>query len=715
MQLSEIGFKECWNTEEDNILEDFYIKALSNAKEYHRATYTFSSNLLVVAAQGIDGLINSDGDMKLIFGDDLSSEDYDAIIEGKKLQTYKEKCLENLRDTLKAASQDKLYSHRAEVLCWMIGSKKLEMKFALMKNKKLFHPKLGIIYGSNNERMVFKGSGNETQGGLDLNWETFDVYKSWDKDIYKKYGKATEDWFKKSWELNNSSTFTTFKIPSEELETIFLTSLKNRISSVSFKPAQKELEISKEQKIDLKPKIPTEIDGKPFNIRKYQKEALNAWQKNNFKGILEHATGSGKTITAIYGITKIFEDFQRGTLVTIIGVPYQILADQWEEECKHFNIRPIVCYGDSKKWISQARNILIESEISSVKKLIVFIVVNKSLKSKNFSDITDLIKLKQYKTIFIGDECHEYSSVVNENLLPKTDRKLGLSATPFDERTDTKTITKNNNLKNYFGEVVDEFDLGKALARKYLCKYEYHPIFVHLSEDEEDEYLKLSRQIAAAISRDDSSKKTGDETGLDILYGKRSRLLGSTEEKFIKFKKLVKSIKDPNYTLVFSGDGKNEDIDQNETKDKERILKILQENRWDAAEFTAEINNKIRKVRINDFKDKTINALVAIKVLDQGVNIPSIKTAIILASSRSKRQYIQRLGRVLRKSENKKIAYIYDFIVFPNLKASNDSEALSNLIRNEKVRFDEFAKNAQNKNTLNKVFENYLNSTGFYI
>ena len=209
--------------------------------------------------------------------------------------------------------------------------------------------------------------------------------------------------------------------------------------------------------------------------------------------------------------------------------------------------------------------------------------------------------------------------------------------------------------------------------------------------------------------------KNPNVDGINILAGLRSRLVGSTEEKFIKLKTLAKDLNLPTNTLIFCGDGKNEDIDDSEQKDKQRAKQILDSIGWKTREFTAEVSQIERVNRIEDFKDRDINALIAIKVLDQGVNIPAIATAIILASTRSKRQYIQRLGRVLRTSKGKKMSYIYDFIVLPkNYQTRELSVSLKNLIKEEGIRFKEFAKNADNydklceiENNLFSVLEDY--------
>ena len=698
MSLRALNIKKTYNTEEDNILEDFYIKALSNAIEYRRNTFTFSSHLLAYAARGLDGLIKSDGDMKLVFGDNINADDYERMLSGQKHQKFKDDCLKKLQQVLSECSQDRLFHHRLEILEWMIGSKKLKVKFARMKNDKSFHPKTGVIYGQNDERVVFKGSGNETLGGLDLNWGEFDVFKSWDKEIYKSYGQVVEDRFKKFWDNDGSSKVDYFTVPSEDLEAVFKESSKKKSRSVLLKPKPKELEIA--SKADLTPRVPKYINGKEFRFRDYQSDALKAWKRSDYRGIFEHATGSGKTITAIYGMVRMYESIKKGHLVGIIGVPYQILAEQWAEECSLFNINPIICYGESKHWVTNARNRIIEASSSEVSKLIVLIVVNKSLLSEKFREINNLIKDKNMGCLFIGDECHEYRSSNIENL-PDARYRLGLSATPFDNKDSSISISRDENLRLFFNDTIDRFPLKKAIENNYLCKYEYKPIYINLSEDEQEEYLRLSKIIAALL--DDKNIEDAQK-----IQGQRARLIGSADEKFLKLKILIKKLNKPTHTLIFSGDGKSEGISESEIKDKRRILNILREENWMVEEFTAEVDSNMRRSRINDFKDETLNALVAIKVLDQGINIPAIKTAIIVASSRSKRQYIQRLGRILRTSENKKLSTVYDFIVLPNKNLSFKKDSLSSLIEKEKERFDEFSKNAENRDEVNKELNKEL-------
>ena len=704
-KLSELGLKKTYKTENSNLIKDFYIKALSECTQYDRATFTFGSSILSTAARGLDGLIDNDGQMRLIIGQVPEKDDYQALEDGTRMQSYQDDCLEKLKSLLVLARNSSLSNHRLDLLKYFIGSNRLRIKFAAARQKGIFHDKSGIIYGKDNEKIAFMGSSNETFHGTDLNWERINAYFSWE-DAYKDYGQEINDDFETLWNGHYSSKCRLIDLPDEEIKKVV--GVTNSYVGDFNKPDKKEIELEAMEEKNLNPMIPDKIGENEFIIRDYQLKALNEWKSSQYKGILAHATGSGKTITAIYGITKTFLAGNTN-MVAIIGVPYTILAEQWADEFELFNIKPILCFGGSASWYNKVSNRLSEISISSTNQLVVIIVVNASIFMDRFQQVlSDLDKeygLLKEQTIFIGDECHEYAGR-NINMLPNCSRRLGLSATPFIEKDREDSIKKDDNLKSYFGQTCDTFELADALAEKFLCPYEYHPIVVYLNEDEEDEYGRLSSQIAQIIS---DTNNINNE-GLNILAGLRSRLIGSTEEKFLKLKLLAKELNSPTNTLVFCGDGKTEEIDDSEQKDKQKAKAILDSVGWRTREFTAEISQTERANRIVDFKDRDINALIAIKVLDQGVNIPAIATAIILASTRSKRQYIQRLGRVLRKSKGKKMSYIYDFIVLPRDHQNRElSESLTNLMVEESIRFEEFAKNADNYDKLSVDKKNIFN------
>lgn len=690
-KLSDLGIKPHWNTENDNVIEDFYIKTLSNSIRYDRASLGFGSTILTDVAKGLDGLIDNEGNIRLLIGEYLDEPEIEAIKDGMDLQERQEESLKLLKKVLKENNAiSALNSHRFDLLRYFIGAKRLEIKYALL-SKGVFHDKSGVIYGKNGEKISFQGSGNFTRYGTSYNWESFNVYFSWMNEIYNMYGKKFETDFEKLWN-DQSDKCKVIALPNEKLDRVMKDSATTKNFSRHTPPDKKELDIIFKENKNLLPKIPKKINGRDFEIRDYQRKALNAWTNRGFRGILEHATGSGKTLTAIYGITSLFlRPNTRGRIVAIVSVPYTILAEQWAEEFSHFNIIPIMCFGGTANWQTKINNRLNELNISDTKQLVVIIVVNATLFKSAFQEVLKKIEDMKIKSIFVGDECHEYRNKEPE-LMPRSDLMLGLSATPFNERS--RDNKDNDRIKKSFGDICDIFSLKHALDQDYLCRYEYHPIQIRLTEDEEKEYLKLSSLIASIYS---DPKKSDSEA--QAILSKRARIIGSADEKFIKFKTLIKGMGDKKNVLIFTGDGSTEDIVEEDIKDKYRAEKIMKDVGWDVAEFTSEVNAKERKVRIRDFVEKDLNALIAIKVLDQGVNVPAIQTAIILASTRSKRQYIQRLGRVLRKAKNKNMSYIYDFIVFPFSKIDLNPSCQS-LIEEEKIRFEAFAENANNNEEL---------------
>ena len=174
------------------------------------------------------------------------------------------------------------------------------------------------------------------------------------------------------------------------------------------------------------------------------------------------------------------------------------------------------------------------------------------------------------------------------------------------------------------------------------------------------------------------------------------------------------------YTLFYCGSGasaiseygldneyedKGEDKDPERTKSIDRVVKILHSRNWNVSKFTANESPKARIGILNNFKSGSIDAMAAIKVLDEGFDVPMCKEAFITASSRNERQFVQRRGRILRRSEGKKEAIIHDFIILHN----DSNPAFRTLAENELIRVKEFYGSALNKEELlpkiNKIKE----------
>lgn len=401
------------------------------------------------------------------------------------------------------------------------------------------------------------------------------------------------------------------------------------------------------------------------------------------------ATGTGKTITAISAIVKALEicrdkDIPCGL---IIVVPYKALLEQWVENLKQFNINPIMCYENKGRWEDVLKE-RIELFNYKSSKSIYIITTNTTFNSNNFQ-----ILLKDIRNdyIFCIDEMHHAATDKYINNLPQECRlRLGLSATLQSEHN-----KKNmDRLKSYFGEIVYRFDMKKAIDSGFLTPYYYYPIFVELTEEEKYEYFKLTNKIGKLINICDEN----DEC-LTSLLMKRSRIIGSCENKIKKLVELKHKIKETKYNIFYCGD-KIEDDDK-------FIYKI---NRVVANDiglkthtFTSEESKEERVKIIDNFKKGKLQAISAIRCLDEGIDIPELKTAFILSSSTNPKEFIQRRGRILRLCKNKEFAEIYDFIVVPSLNpeyirelTEEELKSESKILLREIKRFDEFASLAIN-------------------
>ncbi|MDJ0729553.1 MAG: DNA phosphorothioation system restriction enzyme [Crocosphaera sp.] len=437
------------------------------------------------------------------------------------------------------------------------------------------------------------------------------------------------------------------------------------------------------------PQIPESI-----KLRDYQQEAIINWFTNKGRGTLKMATGSGKTITALAIATELYEKIALQLLLVVC--PYRHLVTQWERECKKFNLNPILAFESVYNWQSQLSTELYNIQ-SHQKPFLTIITTNSTLINQGFQS---QIRFFPEKTLIVGDEAHHLGSPRLESSLPRNiGLRLALSATPeryFDEEgTDA--------LLSYFGEVIKpEFTLADAIKKQALVPYLYYPIFVKLTESEAFTYAKLTQRIGWALGKNDNLKNNDNLTSLLI---QRSRLVGTAENKLTALRDLMKTPLETQYTLFYCGDGYLENEPKNYQKQIAAVTRILGKelgyrvNTY-TAENTLEEREKIRK----QFQKGDLQGLVSIRCLDEGIDIPEIQQAIILASSGNPHQFIQRRGRVLRPYPQKKQAIIYDMIVMPPDLDRETWEVERNLLRKELKRFMEFGKIAKNAKEVKQKF-----------
>jgi superfamily II DNA or RNA helicase len=299
----------------------------------------------------------------------------------------------------------------------------------------------------------------------------------------------------------------------------------------------------------------------------------------------------------------------------------------------------------------------------------------------------------------IADEVHNLGAPRLKELLPQwIQLRLGLSATPERHYDEEGSLA----LREFFGPPVFEFGIDEAIRQKVLVPYQYHPILISLTEAEATEYLDLTDKIMRLFPRGDEEPLAD---ALKILLIKRARLLAGASNKLLALEKILRTRKDPlEKAIIYCGDGQvecpiNEEADRQITV----VTRLLGEKMGlRVRRFTCDESADERDNIIDALRRRDLNAVVAIRCLDEGIDIPDVQTGFLLASSTNPRQFIQRRGRLLRRSDEtgKRRAVIYDFIVEPPDFGGHMSDDAFNLERRlfgrELARILEFCATAEN-------------------
>lgn len=277
---------------------------------------------------------------------------------------------------------------------------------------------------------------------------------------------------------------------------------------------------------------------------------------------------------------------------------------------------------------------------------------------------------------------------------------LGLSATPASRKNDDFA----QQLVDYFGGEVYNLPIEYAIDKGYLVKYNYYPIYVNASVEDEAKFDYYTKLMTACFK----NNVCIDVEGLAKHKRARLRVIAMADEKIEKIKWILSHIKENDHFIVYCGDGR---LFSNEVEDGIRhiqfIKDVLTEGEYKVSQFTASENMEERMRIVESFNKGMIDTMVAIRCLDEGINIPSIEGALLLASNDDYREFVQRRGRILRTYYNeitgrdKELANIYDVIVLP----SDNARSFAAI---ELRRFYEYARLSENKEDCMREFEDLL-------
>ncbi|MBD1828891.1 DNA phosphorothioation system restriction enzyme [Microcoleus vaginatus GB1-A2] len=424
-----------------------------------------------------------------------------------------------------------------------------------------------------------------------------------------------------------------------------------------------------------------------LQLRQYQRAAVANWFANQGRGTLKMATGSGKTITALAIATELYNKINLQVLLVIC--PYCHLVNQWARESEKFCLKPILAFDSARSWQNKLDAGLYEVR-SGDRLFLTIITTNATLMGDS---LRSQLRYFPEKTLIIGDEVHNLGAPrLGESLPRNIGLRLALSATPerhFDEQG-TEAIL------DYFGPVLQpELTLADAIRQKALVHYLYYPILVELTEAETRKYSRLTQKIGWALWGDE---KVEENDALTTLLMQRARLIGAAANKLVALRELMIHRLDTAHTLFYCGDGAIEGgARRNNNRQLTETAKLLgSELGYRVNTYTAATPLAERERLRRQFESGELQGLVAIRCLDEGVDIPAIRNAVILASSSNPRQFIQRRGRILRPHPGKERATLFDMIVLPPDLGRETLEVERNLLRKELKRFLEFADLADN-------------------
>ena len=687
----------------DNVVQDFYIPLLKDATLYQRAVGFFSSSSLVEISKGIAAMAQSGGKIQIVASPYLSDEDIEAI---KKGYADREKMIEKaLIASLSDEHVDYYSMERLNLLANLIADGVLDIRIAYTEDNQgvgMYHEKMGVIIDADENAVAFSGSMNESAMAMLVNYETIDIFRSWGDESEQEFVKLKRNAFHSIW---NDIEPNIHVLEFPKVTEAFIKKYRRKTPNYGLDRQQySEISYQKRSRLrDIHPRgarVPKDI-----KFHDYQEEAIVSWVGENYRGIYDMATGSGKTFTGLGSIAKISEDLG-DELAVIIVCPYQHLVEQWVEDIVKFNMNPIIGYSASmqKDWKKRLSNAIRDQKIRADKRFFCFVTTNATFSSNYVQEQISKIKTP---ILLVIDEAHNFGAPTYARCLDERfTYRLALSATLERHHDDEGTTL----LYNFFGKKCIEYPLSRAIAEDKLTRYKYYPVLVYLNDDELSNYERLSYEMARCIIKDKRGKRKLNKHG-EILALKRSRIVAGASEKFNALREQILPYSRDNNILVYCGatnafDEKSDrsSTDESDVRQIEAVTNILgNELGMAVSKFTADEDMETRKIIIDQFQKKDkLQAIVAIKCLDEGVNIPGIRTAFILASSTNPKEYIQRRGRVLRKSPGKDFAEIYDFITLPrpldSVSALTEDQAKRDmtLVKNELARMKEFGRLSMN-------------------
>lgn len=680
----------------DDIQQALFTSSISNAISYDCMMGYFNTSSLTILAETILFFLNSNprNKMRFIISPELSKHDLESLKTIYSNNLSLEPIIGNLTLTTNILEKETLIA-----LAYLFKKDRIDIKLAIPK-KGLFHVKCWLLKQSDGTEIVVHGSGNHTVGGLSKNFEYLVIENSKNSSAEKRIVNRIRNDFNLLWEN---------KFPEVICVRLTLTTINLLLGLCDDRSLDQD-SIIKNLSLALENQ---EILDNEFNMNKHsssilslddyspsdlytpewldyrsgdyshQGNAIDAWFANNKQGILSIATGGGKTLTSLTAATLLSKELD--SLLLIIAVPTKALMEQWANEVALFGVRAINLnnYSTKNKKLDTIKKACKNLKFKS-SRVEAIILSHDALKSDYIAEIEK--RSEKIPVMLIADEVHNLGS---EGFIKDPPQffqyKIGLSATPIRQYDEDGS----NILLDYFKGVVFDFSLKQAIGN-CLVPFDYFVHKVYLSVDEEDQFYDLTQKIKKLSFAAQMDKKSEEFQAWSNLCIQRRKIIETAQGKISTFEEILENKKtDLSYSLIFCSDKNPEQLDT--------INQLLNNFHINYHQITGEETSNINLLNrlVEDYNLGILKVLTSKRVLDEGFNVPQTRSAYLLASNTTKKQWVQRLGRVLRKADNKTHAEIHDFLVLPAMTNIMDTEFIG-LLRSEANRIRFFSEHARN-------------------
>lgn len=614
---------------QSNLASDFFTPCLTFCTTYARAAGYFSSSALKTWSCALPKIVSKEVKIQLIISPVLSSQDKAALRQAT-LTDERSRLLEDIGDrimeeVMKFTGDPENIQLRLRLFAWMIANNQLSVKFALpyhVDDPGIYHEKYGIFYFPWADKVAFVGSANESISGHSSNYEKIHVFRSWVQEDIERV-KLTESDFEREWS-GLAPGLTVVPLSKKALKLI-IECAPNKRPEINNGEDEAGILVSQND-----PKW------------RHQEEACSEFLKQG-SGIIEMATGTGKTKTALKILSRLIEvGHISGAVITVDGTD---LLDQWHQEVL--------------EWVShQTRPFSVFRQYSENYELQTFVLNPKDailiISRRQLIKLFKLLPIgERGRLLIIHDEVQGLGSAsLCESLAGQHSSfkyRLGLSATPEREYDDigTKFIT------NEIGPVIYQFSLEDAIRRGILCEFDYVPLEYDLTDNDK-------KRLQAVYASKHARAKIGNPMSDEELWIALSKVYKMAEQKpavFAEFLSLRQEV--IKSAIVFV----------EEKQFGELLLPIIDKytHLYRTYYDDDDRNNLVA------FAKGEIDCLITCHRISQGIDIRNLRCVILFASARAKLETIQRIGRCLRSdpSSPHKRAIVVDFI--RRVQAENDS------------------------------------------